>query len=224
MDITNKEMRDIAIYGAGGFGKEVACLIRMINESESKPRWNLIGFFDDNEKLTGAMISHFGTCLGGMDILNAYEEELDIVIAVGSPQTVRAIAKKITNSKVSFPNIIHPQTKYSDKDTFVIGKGNILQANCTMSCDVAIGDFNVLNGSVVFGHDVNVGSFNIFMPAVRVSGEVKVGDSNFFGVGSIILQQLKIGDSVRLAAGSVLMTKPKTGNLYMGVPAKKVDF
>lgn len=26
-------MRDIAIYGAGGFGKEVACLLNRINES-----------------------------------------------------------------------------------------------------------------------------------------------------------------------------------------------
>lgn len=217
-------MKDIAIFGAGGFGKEVACLIRTINESETEPRWNLIGFFDDDEKWKGKMVSHFGICLGGVDTVNQYDKELDVVIAVGSPNFVKAIASRITNPRISFPNVIHPLTKYSDPETFVIGKGNIMQANCTMSCDVTLGDFNVLNGSVVFGHDVNVGSFNTFMPAVRVSGEVKVGDGNFFGVGSIILQQLKIGDSVRLAAGSVLMTKPKTGNLYMGVPAKRMDF
>ena len=217
-------MKDIAIFGAGGFGKEVACLIRMINESEPVARWNLIGFFDDDEKWHGKMVSHFAPCLGGVDALNQYEKELDVVIAIGSPKAVRTISEKITNSKVSFPNIIHPQTKFSDKETFQIGKGNIFQANCTMSCDVSVGDFNVLNGSVVFGHDVKVGSYNTFMPAVRVSGEVKIGEGNFFGVGSIILQQLKIGDSVKLAAGSVLMTKPKTGNLYIGVPAKKVDF
>lgn len=35
-------MNDIAIYGAGGFGKEIACLIYWINEV--KPQWNLIGF------------------------------------------------------------------------------------------------------------------------------------------------------------------------------------
>lgn len=38
-------MRDIAIYGAGGFGKEVACLLNRINEVNHQ--WNLIGFFDD---------------------------------------------------------------------------------------------------------------------------------------------------------------------------------
>ena len=39
-------MKDIAIYGAGGFGREVACLLRRINEQA--PKWNLIGFFDDD--------------------------------------------------------------------------------------------------------------------------------------------------------------------------------
>jgi hypothetical protein len=28
-------MKDIAIYGAGGFGREVACLIRIINKKNS---------------------------------------------------------------------------------------------------------------------------------------------------------------------------------------------
>ena len=53
-------MNNIAIYGAGGFGREVACLIKRINEKS--PTWNLIGFFDDDPKLKGQMISHsFGS-------------------------------------------------------------------------------------------------------------------------------------------------------------------
>ncbi len=37
-------MKDIAIYGAGGFGREVACLIKQINDSLENPRWNFIVF------------------------------------------------------------------------------------------------------------------------------------------------------------------------------------
>ena len=43
-------MKDIAIYGAGGFGREVACLLRRINEQA--PQWNLRGFFDDGKEST----------------------------------------------------------------------------------------------------------------------------------------------------------------------------
>lgn len=215
-------MKDIAIYGAGGFGREVACLIKRINKET--PSWNLIGFFDDNPDLKGMMISRYAPCLGGIDELNAYAKPLDLTIPIGSPNTVRQIVGKITNPNVDFPNLIHPTFKLADEKAFEIGKGNIIQGDCSASCDVSFGDFNVLNGSVVFGHDAKVGSFNTFMPATRISGEVHIGDENFFGVGSIVLQQIRIGNNVRLGAGSVMMTKPKDGNLYIGNPAAKFRF
>lgn len=214
-------MKDIAIFGAGGFGREVACLINIINKEV--PTWNLIGFFDDSPSLKGQMISHHGPCLGGLEELNNYPKELGVVIPIGSPEVVKKIAESITNPNISYPNIIHPDFKIKDPLTFKIGKGNIIQDGCSVSCDVTIGDFNVFNGGVVFGHDDVVGSYNSFMPAIRVSGEVVIGDVNFFGVGSIILQQIKIGNGIRLGAGSVLMTKPKDGKLYMGNPAKKIE-
>ena len=214
-------MKDIAIYGAGGFGKEVACLIKRINEKEDT--WNFVGFFDDKPSIKGKMISHFGPCLGGMDVLNSYPKELSVVIALGNSLVVKRLVNSIRNNRISFPNLIDRSFYLADPETFRIGQGNIIQGSGSATCDVTIGDFNVLNGSVVIGHDVKVGSFNTIMPAVRISGEVTIGDCNFFGVGSIILQQIKVGNHVRLGAGSVLMTKPKDNMLYLGVPARKTE-
>ena len=213
-------MKQIAIYGAGGFGREVACLLCKINEVE--PTWELVGFFDDGiEK--GAQVSHFGKVLGGIDELNTWPTNLSIAITIGSPKIVKTLVSKITNPNILFPNIIAPTVYFADPETFKIGIGNIIQKHCSFSCDVTIGDFNVMDGADVFGHDDVVGSYNTFMPSMRISGEVKIGDGNFFGVGSIILQQIKIGNNVRLGAGSVLMRKPKDGFLYVGNPAKKMD-
>lgn len=214
-------MKNIAIYGAGGFGREIACLIEKINAVE--PTWNLIGFFDDGIP-KGTMVSRYGKVLGGMDELNKYQDKLSLAIAIGNPQSIKAIVLKINNSNIEFPNIIAPTTYFADKSSFRIGIGNIIQKHCSFSCDVTIGDFNVMDGADVFGHDDVVGSYNVFMPAMRISGEVRIGNSNFFGVGSIILQKINVGDSVRLGAGSVLMTKPRSGYLYMGNPAKKTEF
>lgn len=213
-------MKDIAIYGAGGFGKEVACMIHQINQVT--PQWNLIGFFDDNPQLLGKSISHYGEVLGGMDELNSWEKPLSIVISVGNPQIVKKIALGIQNVNVDFPNLWHPRSYVVDPETFSIGKGNIIQSDCSFSCDVKVGDFNIFNGAVVFGHDDVVGSYNSFMPNIRISGEVTIGDCNFFGVGSMILQQIKIGNDIRLGAGSVLMRNAKDGFLYMGNPAVKI--
>ena len=213
-------MKDIIICGAGGFGREVACLINIVNMKF--PMWNIVGFTDSDEKLWGTS-NRYGNILGDDSIIEQWNSAINVVIAIGNPQIVKKIVNSIHNPYVSFPNIIHPDFNCVDKKSFSIGKGNIIQGGCSVSCDVCLGDFNVFNGSVVFGHDDKVGNFNSFMPDIRVSGEVSIGDCNFFGVGSIILQQIKIGNNIRLGAGSVLMTKPKDGNLYMGVPAKKIE-
>ena len=215
------ELKNIAIYGAGGFGREVACTINKINEKE--PTWNLVGFFDDGVE-KGKQISHFGPVLGGIDELNAYQEEINVVIAIGNPVTVKKVVEKITNENVKFPNLIFPNTYYADKASFFIGKGNIIQGGCVFSCNIKIGDFNVLNGCLSIGHDVIIGSFNSFMPATMISGEVEIGNNCFFGVRSLVLQQIKIKDGVRLAAASALMTTPKENSLYIGVPAKREKF
>lgn len=213
-------MKKIAIYGAGGFGREVACLLNKINEV--KLTWELIGFFDDGLAI-GTEVSHFGNVLGGINELNEWSSKLSIAITIGNSKIVQSIVSKVSNQNVDFPNIIAPTVYFSDPETFNIGRGNIIQKHCSFSCNVTIGDFNVMDGADVFGHDDVVGSYNTFMPAMRISGEVNIGDCNFFGVGSIILQKIKIGNNVRLGAGSVLMRKPKDGILYMGNPAKKMN-
>ena len=213
-------MKQIAIYGAGGFGREVACLLNKINEEE--PTWEMVGFFDDGIEI-GKEVSHFGKVLGSINELNAWPTELAVAFTISNPNIVEMLVSKITNPHILYPNIISPTVYFADKESFKIGKGNIIQKHCSFSCDVTIGDFNVMDGADVFGHDDVVGSFNTFMPAMRISGAVTIGNGNFFGVGSIILQQVKVGNNIRLGAASVLMRNPKDGHLYMGNPAMKVD-
>jgi sugar O-acyltransferase (sialic acid O-acetyltransferase NeuD family) len=214
-------MKDIAIFGAGGFGREIACMIELINgacENDNNV-YRFVGFFDDGVE-KGKQISHFGKVLGGMNELNNWPTLLHVVIAIGNPSSLRFVQERIDNKNISFPNLIHPSSIILDKQSFSIGKGNIIQGNCYMSCDTAIGDFNVLNGSIALGHDAKIGNYNIIMPNTRISGEVTIGNGNLLGVSSIVLQQIKIGDGVRLGAGAVLLTKPRDGGVYLGNPAK----
>lgn len=215
-------VKKIAIYGAGGFGREVAGGIHRINMT-SGVKWDIIGFFDDNIPV-GTPISHYGKILGGKDALNAIEEPLSLAIAVGDPNSRKSIFESINNPNITYPNIIAPSFKVLDSSTFDIGQGNIIQDNCSVTCDVIIGDFNVFNGSNVIGHDDVIGNFNVLMPSVHLSGAVHIGDCNLLGVNSVVLQKVKIGNQITLGAGSVLMTKPKDGCTYIGIPAKKFDF
>ena len=205
-------MKDIAVFGAGGLGREVACIIKRINETNAT--WNFIGFFDDDEKLWGTE-NEYGKVLGGSDVLNTWVTPIDIAIAVGKPITLKEIHDKLQNPNIEFPNIIDPTFEIIDEDNYQIGKGNIIQRHSSISINVKIGSFNVFNGSDAMGHDVVIGDYNVIMPAVRISGLVKIGNNNMLGVGSIVIQKMIIGDNVTLGAGSVLMIKAKKEGVYI---------
>lgn len=209
-------MKDIAIFGAGGFGREVACLIKRINEKE--PTWNFIGFFDDNAELKGTR-NEYGEVLGGMKELNAWEKELGLVLSIGSPKVLKKIVDNITNEKVDFPNVVAPDVIFMDRDNISIGKGNIFCSGCLISCNTHIGNFNCLNDFVSIGHDTTIGDYNAFMTASRISGMVTIGKFNYFGVNCCVLQGLKIGNEVKIGAGSALMRRTKDGYTFVGVPA-----
>lgn len=212
-------MKDIAIYGAGGFGLEVACLINAINKSVIE--WNLIGYFDDDLIQKGTQ-NEFGTILGGIDDLNAYEKPLAVVMAIGDPKIITKIISKINNSHINFPNIISPDVVFMDPDSFKIGKGNLIMFQSLISHNVRIGDFNFLNCGVSLGHGVVLGSFNSLMSYVKISGEVNVGNTNYFGVCSVVLQKKTIGSYTTIGTNSVIMRNTKENTTYFGNPAIEI--
>lgn len=213
-------MKNIAIYGFGGFGREIATILNSINSSN--PAWNLVGFFDDGVSIGES--NSYGSVIGGLNELNMWEEDLNVVLAIASPTIVKKIIGGINNHRISFPNIIAPTVLYFDKDSLKIGQGNVICHNCRFSCDVEIGNFNLINGGVSLGHDVKVGNFNVMQPETRISGETTIGDSNFFGVRSLVLQGLSIGNSTRIGTGSTIMRKTKDGMTYFGNPGKIIKY
>ncbi len=208
-------MEDIAIYGAGGLGREIACLIEMINNHSKE--WNIIGFFDDGKAIGTA--TEYGSVLGGITEVNNWNKDLNIVFGIGSPAILNKLSSTIINPRITFPNLIAPNTIILDNNNIHLGKGNIICSSTILSCNVTIGDFNILNGQITVGHDVTIGNWNALMPAVRISGEVKIGNGNFFGVNSVVLQQVTIGNTTVIGANSLIIRKTKDGKTYVGSPA-----
>ncbi len=205
-------MKRLAIIGAGGFGREVACIINKLAE------WDLIGFYDDGVE-TGFDMG-CGIVIGSISELNDVQEPIDVVLAIGNPETTKKIEARITNPLVSFPNIIAPNAFFYDRNSLKMGKGNIIGPNTSVSCNVTLGDFNILNVFTQVGHDATFGNHNVVMPSVNISGAVVIGDGNLFGVKSTVIQGIKIGDDITLAPNSVLTRNAKDGKTYLGNPAK----
>ena len=213
-------MKDIAVFGAGAYGQEIYCLIRKINTRLATPRWNFIGFFDDNKSLWNKK-NRYGEIIGGIDALNTWKKPLDIVVAIANVNFLKKIVEGINNPQLEFPNVIDPDTCYMDKETFEIGKGNVVGEITRFAPNVRMGDFNIIVNDGVFGHDDVIGSFNVFYPDARLSGHVTCGDCNMFGVRTTVLQGFSIGNNVKLSAGCILMNNAEDGFVYRGNPARK---
>lgn len=214
-------MKDIAIYGAGGFGREVACLLQRINK-EVGQQWNLIGFFDDG--ISPGTRNEYGKVLGNIETLNNWNKPLAIVFAIGSPKIVELLYSKINNERIEFPNVIAPDTLFLDSENVRLGIGNVICSRCLISCNIEIGNFNIFNGYITVGHDSVIGNFNSIMPATKISGGVKLGNRNFLGVNSVILQCKSLCDDNVIGASSVVLRNIKTPGTYVGSPAKKISY
>ena len=214
------DLKDIVIYGFGGFGREVASLINHINSV--KRQWNIIGFIDDGVAV--GTENRYGKVLGDIHFLNSFASPLSVVIAIANPLLLKKITTSITNNLIDFPNLIADNVFYFDNESVSMGKGNIITNFCRLSCDVQIGNFNILNGSVSLGHDVQMKDFNVLFPDTRISGQTRIGESNFFGARCFVNQCIEIGNDVKVSAGSYVMRSIRNSGLYAGNPARNVEF
>lgn len=211
----------IAIYGAGGFGREVAMLIEQINSANDS--WEFVGFFDDGiEK--GKVINDFPV-LGGISELNDVTYPLGVVIAIGNPITKKMIHDSIRENKnVFYPTLIHPNVLMG-KDKFLkIGEGCIICAGNIITVNIEIGSHVILNLSCTVGHDTIIKDYASFMPTVNISGEVVIHECVYVGTGAKIINQLEIGKETIIGAGAVVSKSLPEKCTAVGIPAKAIKF
>lgn len=213
-------MKDIAIFGVGGFGREVLALILDINHVE--PQWNIVGFFDDGYE-KGMNINGYPT-LGSAEDLNKWETDIAIVISIGSPVIKKKILDNIHNPKVSYPTLIHPSVWIGDRNYVKIGKGCIFCAGVMITTNIVIKDFVIINLQCTVGHDTVINDYAAFMPSVNISGEVNIGEGVYVGTGAKIINQLEIGDYTIVGAGAVVSKTLPAHCTAVGVPAKPIKF
>lgn len=211
-------MKDIAIFGVGGFGREVLALIKDINSE--KVQWNILGFFDDGYE-KGVMINGYPN-LGKTEDLNNWKKPISIAVSVGNPVTKKKIIDKIVNPLVNYPTLVHPSAWIGDKDFVKLGKGCIICAGNMITTNIEIGDFVILNLGCTVGHDSIIKDYAAFMPSVNISGEVVIEEGVYVGTGAKIINQLEIGAYTIVGAGAVVAKSLPARCTAVGVPAKVI--
>ena len=213
------KVKTIYIVGTSGFAKEVAQLIRTVDNNEQA--WGRICYVSESKVDIGRKL-----CYGSVDRVDddlvSIGESVDVVLALGDPKIRSRVYENLKiNKKLNFPNIIHPDCKI-DLNYVSLGIGNILTSGVKITCDINIGNFNILNLNSTVGHDVRIGSFNTLNPGCSVSGFVSIGDQCLIGTCSCVIDKVDIVSNVKVGAGAVVAKSIIEHGTYVGIPARKL--
>lgn len=209
------ELKDLYIIGAGGFGREVAWLVRRINAV--KPTWNIKGFIDDNSALWSTVENGYEV-LGGCDYLKE-QDSAWAVCAIGSAKTRKKIIEKLGDS-VNFATIIDPSVVISESVS--IGIGTIICAGTIITVDEKIGNHVIINLDCTIGHDDVIDDFVTLYPSVNVSGACHLGTCVEMGTGSQIIQGLNVGAGTIVGASACVVKDLEEEVTAVGCPAKVI--
>ncbi len=213
-------MKELIIFGASGFGREVAWVAERQNKVE--PTWNILGFMDDDESIQGTKINGYRV-LGKTADVGGFPEAY-FVVAVGASRTREKIVKnmKVANPSIKFGTVIDPSVEMSDMVT--IGEGTIICAHTIITVNIKIGSHVIINLDCTVGHDAVLQDFVTLYPSVNVSGITKIGHAVELGTGMQIIQGKTVGDYSIVGAGAVVVKDIPEKCTVVGSPAKPIKF
>ncbi len=208
-------LKPLVVIGAGGFGREVAWLIRDINQKE--PTWDFVGFIDDC--LSGTTVEGY-PIIGSFEVLEKMEPLPYVVCAIGDPVVRKSVVNRCLEAGLEFATLVHPSVLFSD---FVeIGTGSVIYAGTILTTNIKIGAHSVLSPNCTIGHDSVLGDFSSLMPATNIAGEVRVGEGCYFGINSGTINQVSIGEWTIIGAGAMVVNDIPPRVVAVGVPAKPI--
>ncbi|HLF84877.1 MAG TPA: acetyltransferase [Blastocatellia bacterium] len=210
---------EIAIYGGGGFARELAWLIESCNVDAEVYR--IVCFIDDNEANQGKVLNTIPVT--GLDAARERFPNARVVGGVGTPLTRQRVTEKAAAAGFEFETIIHPRVERSR--WIEIGLGTVICAGNILTTNIALGQHVQLNLDCTIGHDVIIGDYTTLAPGVHISGWVHFGKRVYVGTGAVLINgvpesPLTIGDDAVIGAGACV-TKPVAASVtVVGVPAK----
>ena len=204
-------MRRFAIYGTGGFGRELIQPARAMLD----PSVDELVFASDD--VTGRVL----------DIPVIAPDELApedrAVIAVGDWKVRQQIASRVG---CRFGSLIAPTARIGPGTE--IGPGAIFCDYTMVTASASIGAHFQCNIYSYVAHDCVIGDFVTFAPNVCCNGNVHVGDRVYIGTGAVMRQGLPdkplvIGEGAIIGMGAVVTKDVPAGVTVVGNPARPLQ-
>lgn len=197
-------MSRLAIYGAGGFGRELVTAARNCDRE--------IVFVSDSPARAFAGIP--------MVRLSDLTNDDRVVIGIADRDVRRRLAPTCT---IPFGRLIAPTAIIGNE--VEIGEGSIFCDFTMVTASAIIGRHFHCNIYSYVAHDCVIGDFVTFAPKVCCNGNVHVRDGAFVGTGATIRQgkpgrPLVIGEEAVIGMGAVVTKDVPAGATVVGNPLR----
>lgn len=212
------EPQQLLIFGAGGFGREIASWAE-------RAQWRgrgfaVAGFVDDN--LAGE--------LNGRPVLTLEQAaqrhpDAGILATVGQPAVrERMIGKAAEMGLRATSPLIHPSVEY-DREYVTFAEGVVVCAGTILTVNIDVQAHVQINLDCTVGHDAILEPYATLSPGVHISGNVTLERRSFFGTGAVTVngypgRPLVIGADAVVGAGAVVTKNVPAAVTVTGVPAR----
>ena len=211
-------MKQIAIFGVSGFGREVMPLARQQWATSSEPHQMV---FVDDCPLAAECNGHRVLSYAEWLAQPANSRHINIAIAnsaVRQKLVERCMADGVQFFEVRAANVVQ-------LDDVQLGEGAILCSFAHLTSNVRIGKHFHANIYSYVAHDCVIGDYVTFAPGVMCNGNVVVEDHAYIGTGAVIKQgepgkPLVIGHGAVVGMGAVVTKSVPPGATVVGNPAR----
>lgn len=210
-------IKDLVIYGSGGFAREVLQIIHSLNAVS--PTWRCVGFCVDPEFMQAEIVHglpvHPG--IGSLDQIKG----LHVAVGVGAPDARSRIVTSLRrHGRTEFPVLVHPRAWVGS--AVKLAPGTIVCAGASLTTDIEIDEHTHVNLNATIGHDTRIGAFTTLSPGVHISGNVQIGERVDIGTGANVIPGVTIGAGSVIGAGAAVIRDLAAGSVAVGVPAKVI--
>jgi sugar O-acyltransferase (sialic acid O-acetyltransferase NeuD family) len=213
----------IAVYGIGGFGREVAPIVQeQIRAAGFDPAADGRVVFVDEDAARPAQ-SNGIPVIGFDDLCTPEHCDRQVVIALGDGRTRHALEQRCLAAGLRMADAIAPTARILHGNT--IGEGAVLCDFVMITSNATIGRSFQGNIYSYVAHDCVIGDYVTFGPRVSCNGNVHIADFAYIGTGAALIQgkrgaPLTIGEGAIVGMGAVVTKPVEAYTVVAGNPAR----
>jgi sugar O-acyltransferase (sialic acid O-acetyltransferase NeuD family) len=202
------------IFGAGGHAKDLAGQI--ISEFGNNAIVCFVDEFSPGRMLLGLPVRSF-------DESTRLATSCEWLVAIGDPARRRQITERIARLGLVEGRFVSSRAYIAPN--VMIGVGAQIFAGTALSVDATVGRGVIVNFNCSVSHDVSIGDFTTLSPSCSIAGRVQIESDAFLGIGVVSVngtpdRPLTIGQGTLVGAGAVVTKSIPPGQRVVGIPAR----